>query len=594
MAVICRVISIKSEEWYIMKDSLKKFFKSFVDFKENKEIAKWLFTIGKNYKGYIFGFTVINLVTMLMSLASSIAGRFVVDTATNFSSDLFFKYIIIMLATTVVSIIISSVTGMFSSYVNEKFAFGIRAKMYDNVQRSKWYSLKKFHSGDMISRLSSDVDTIATVLITLLPNVIVTGVQLILVLVILFLNDPVLAWIGLIVGPVGMIAGLIFRRKYSKYQKMLRESHSEYYTFFQESLSKIGVVKTFQLEDHNNEVFSDIRNRRMKLVMKSAVLSNAMSSSMRLIYSIGYVVTFSWCAYRLTTASVDMNGMATFTYGTMTLFLSLVSQVQASIRALGQIIPKLYSLKISSQRIREISEIENEDYTQKDSTPKEISLKAKNVEFTYETDEGVVLSDLSFEVPACAHVGIVGTSGAGKTTFIRLLLALIKPDKGTLEYIDENGNSEAVCAASRRYISYVPQGNTLMSGSIRSNLLNANEDATDEQMWEALRLADAEKFVRNTHNGLDTIIGESASGLSEGQAQRISIARALLRNKPLLILDEATSALDEKTEARIFERIMANKDKTCFIITHRRSMLRYCDYVLEISEDSTVELRKND
>lgn len=576
-----------------MKKSIQKFFKSFMDFKENKEIAKWLYKIGINYKGYIFGFMVINLITMLMSLASSIAGRFVVDTATNFSSDLFFKYIIIMLSTTVVSIIISSVTGMFSSYVNEKFAFGIRAKMYDNVQRSEWYSLKKFHSGDMLSRLSSDVDTIASVLITLLPNVVVTCVQLILVLVILFLNDPVLACIGLIVGPLGMIAGLIFRRKYSKYQKMLRESHSEYYSFFQESLSKIGVVKTFQLEEHNNEVFSDIRNRRMKLVIKSAVLSNAMGSSMRLIYSIGYVITFSWCAYRLTTASLDADGMATFTYGTMTLFLSLVSQVQASIRALGQLIPKLYSLKISSQRIREISEIENEDYEKKDSSPKEVSLKAKNVEFTYETDEGVVLSDISFEIPANAYVGIIGTSGAGKTTFIRLLLALIKPDKGTLEYIDEKGNAEVACAASRRYISYVPQGNTLMSGTIRSNLLAGNKDATDEQMWEALKFADAERFVKNTQNGLDTVLSEAAGGISEGQAQRVSIARALLRNKPVLILDEATSALDEKTEERIFERLTKRREKTCFIITHRRSMLKYCDYILEIDEDGKAELRNN-
>lgn len=577
-----------------MVESMKRFLRSVFNFKENKDTAKWLFKIGKNYKKYIFGFLVINLITMLMSLVSSIAGRYIVDAATNYSSQLFYKYILIMLVTTVLSIVISSVSSIFSSYVNEKFAFGVRAQMYDNVQRSNWYQLSKYHSADMLARLSSDVDNIATTLITLLPNIIVTCIQLVLVLIILFMNDPVLAIIGLIVGPVGMIAGLVFRRKYSGYQRKLKESHSEYYSFFQESLSKIGVIKTFELENTNNDRFSDIRKRRMKLVMKSSVLSSAMGSLMRLVYSIGYVVTFSWCAYRLTNASVDVNGVATFTYGTMTLFLSLVAQVQASIKSLGNIVPKLYSMKISSQRIREISEIENEAYEEVSKTPEKVSLKARNVRFTYETDEGTVLSDLSFDIPACCRVGIVGTSGTGKTTFIRLLLSLVKPDSGTLEYLDENGMSETVSASSRRFISYVPQGNTLMSGSIRENLLYGNENATEEQMWQALEFAQAKGFVKKAQKGLDTVLVESSKGVSEGQAQRIAIARALLRDKPVLILDEATSALDEKTESEIFERLTKQSNKTCFIITHRSSMLKYCDMILRITDDGHAVLSKNE
>lgn len=577
-----------------MLESIKKLFRSMFDFKENKEISKWLIKLGKSYKKYIFGFLVINLFTMLLSLASSIAGRYVVDAATNYSSDLFYKYILIMFGTTILSIIISSASTMFSCFVNEKFAFGIRADMFDNVQRSEWYKLSKFHSGDMLARLSSDIDNIASTLITLLPNIIVTAIQLLLVLIILFLNDPVLAWIGLIIGPIGMITSLIFRKKYSEYQKKLRESHSEYYSFFQESLSKINVIKTFELEEHNNDSFSNIRKRRMKLVVKSSVLSSIMSSIMRLVYSIGYIITFSWCAYRLTTATIDANGIATFTYGTMTLFLSLVSQVQTSIRSLGNVIPKLYSMKISAQRIREISEIDNEIYEKSNNVPKRISLKAKNVKFTYETDDGSVISDFTFDIPANSHIGIIGTSGTGKTTFIRLLLALIKLDSGELLYIDENNNHEIISPASRRFISYVPQGNTLMSGTVRDNLLMGNESATDEQMWEALRFADAEKFLKKTQNGLDTILGESSSGLSEGQAQRIAIARALLRDKPVLIMDEATSALDEKTEARIFEKLTKRKDKTCFIITHRHSMLKYCDMIMEISDEGRAILTKNE
>ena len=329
--------------------------------------------------------------------------------------------------------------------------------------------------------------------------------------------------------------------------------------------------------------------------MKSSVLSSIMSSVMRLVYSLGYIVAFSWCAFRLSEATTYINSsgmeVATYTYGTMTLFLSLVGQVQGSIKMLGSVIPSMYSLVVCAKRIREITEIRDEDYSEKENMPETVSLKASHVNFTY--DHETVLKDLDFEIPANKYIGIVGSSGAGKTTFIRLLLSLINPDSGTLEYVDQNSNAEIACPSSRRFISYVPQGNTLMSGTIRSNLLTGNKDATDEQMWKALELADADEFVRNTQLKLDHEISEKAGGLSEGQAQRISIARALLRDKPVLILDEATSALDEDTEAAIFERITKQKNKTCFIITHRRSMLRYCDMIMEIDKNGNAKIRDN-
>ena len=188
---------------------------------------------------------------------------------------------------------------------------------------------------------------------------------------------------------------------------------------------------------------------------------------------------------------------------------------------------------------------------------------------------------------------ISGFLGAGKTTFIRLLLSLIKPDSGKLQYIDEKGNSEIVSVASRRFISYVPQGNTLLTGTVRDNLLLGDKNATEKQMWDALKFADAENFLKKSAKGLDTDLFEGAGGISEGQAQRIAIARALLRDKPVLILDEATSALDEDTEAMIFERITKQSNKTCFIITHRRSMLKYCDMIMEIDKSGKATLTDN-
>lgn len=574
-----------------MIKSFKKLFALFGDWENTKQTARWLFCLGKHFKRYIAVFLIINLLTMLMSLASAVAGRYVVDAATGFRSELFVQYIAVMLGTTLLSIVISMGANLFSSYVNEKFAFQVRADMFDRVQRSQWHQVSKYHSGDLLSRLTSDVDTIASNLIGILPNTIVLCCQLIIVLIILLQNDPTLAMIGLIVGPLGFLTATFSRKKYSIYQERLRESHSEYYAFMQETFSHIGVVKTFQLENANNAQFADLRQKRMKLVLKSAALGNTMSALMRLIYGLGYVAAFSWCAYRLTTATtyLDPSGaeVATYTYGTMTLFLSLVSQVQSSIRGLGGAIPKVYSLLVCAKRVREVTELNEENYTEEGRMPGRVSVRASNITFAYDEQNGV-LNGISFEVGAGAHVGIIGTSGAGKTTFIRLLLSLIQPNSGSLTYIDENGNEETASPASRRFISYVPQGNTLLSGSVRTNLRAGKPDATDQEMWHALEMADASEFLKKSPGGLDTVLTERAGGLSEGQAQRIAIARALLRDRPVLILDEATSALDEKTEARIFERITAECQKTCFMITHRRSMLRYCDSILEIDDDGRV------
>lgn len=572
-----------------------KYFKKLMNFirdwDNNKTHLIWLYNIGKGYKRYIIIFLFITLFSMLISLASSIAGKYIVDAATGFQSEFFIKYMLIMLTASIVSILFHAGANMFSSYVNERFSFSIKADMYDRVQRSVWYELSKYHSGDLLSRLTSDIDTVASTLVSLVPGLVVTAIQLVIVLGILLVYDPTLALIGLVVGPIGLIAAVMYRKQYSKYQIKLRDSQSEYYSFFQESFSNIGVIKTLQLEDENNNVFKNIREKRMELVIKTSALSSIMGSVMRLVYSLGYVVAFSWCAYRLSTATTYINAagieVATYTYGTMTLFLTLVNQVQGSIKSLGSVVPKLYSLVVCAKRIREITELEDEDYSEHTSMPESVSLRVNNVNFKY--DNEIILSNVNINIPAGKRVGIVGPSGAGKTTLIRLLLSLITPDSGIIEFDDENNNAEIVCPASRRFISYVPQGNTLFSGSVRTNLLIGNKEATEEQMWEALRFADADKFVRNNPLGLDCELSEKAGGLSEGQAQRIAIARAILRDKPVMILDEATSALDESTEARIFERITKEHNKTCFIVTHRSSMLKYCDMLIRIDENGSVQ-----
>ncbi len=559
----------------------KKILNGLPDWKDNRPVVAWLARLTKKHRKYIFGFLVINLLTMGISLGSAVAGKYVVDAT---AGDQWMP-IAVMLITSLVSIAISSFSSMFASYTGEKLSFGIRADLYDRVQRSVWHKLSKYRSGDLLSRLAGDVDAISGAIVTMLPNVIVSCVQLLIILCLLLYYDPMLALIGLIVGPLGLLCSVFFRKRYTKYQEALRQSHSEYFSFLQETMSSVGVIKTFQLEDANNARFQEIRDKRMDLVLRTARLSNLMHVLSRFVYGLGYVITFSWCAYQV---SVLHN----YPYGVMTLFLTLVSQLAGSIQGLGSVIPQFYSLMVSAKRLYQISELEHEDYSGKDTQPTAVSLHITDVNFHYEdeNDHRHVLRNLDLTVPAGSRVGIVGASGSGKTTFIRLLLALIKPVSGTVEYLDESGNAELASPASRRFISYVPQGNTLLPGSVRANLLSGNPDATEEQMWQVLEAADAADFLRKSPQGLDTVLSQSAGGLSEGQAQRISIARALLRDKPVLILDEATSALDEATESRIFRQISSLEGKTCFIITHRKSMLRYCDRILTIDSEGHATL----
>lgn len=546
---------------------------------ENIKLTKWMLTIVKPYYRYIIYVFLISIISMTISYVSTIVGKYVVDDAT--SGVINMRNMAWMCGTTIVSIVIGIGSSILSSYINEEFSFTLRKNFFNDIQRSAWLDVSRFHSGDLVTRLTSDIGSISDGLISIIPNTILIVAQLVISFGILFYYDKPIALFALIIGPIGALCMIIFKERYKKYQYELRSTESEYRSFMQENLSSLTVVKTFQREDSNEERMEDYRKKRLGLVFRNSRLSSVMGAVMKLVYSAGYVVAFCWGAYRISTGDI--------TYGTLTIFITLVSRVQGTISSLAGIIPQYYSMLISAKRICSVVDLQKEEYGDKTDMPKAVGVKVENVDFKYDKDW--ILRHLSFQAIPGDKIAIVGPSGTGKTTIIRLLLALTKPNNGSIRYITENGEEEIASPDSRRFISYVPQGNTLISGTISENLRFGYGDASEEDMMHALEMACADRFVKKLPDGLDTELSEKSGGLSEGQAQRIAIARALIGNKPIVILDEATSALDEKTEAVVLRNITDElTQKTCFIITHRRSMLQFCDKVLRLDENGTITM----
>lgn len=561
-----------------MKDKLKKLLGIFKDWDANKGHIRWLAAQGRPYTKQLLMLLGVSALSLVLSMASTVVGKYVVDWAV--TDGKIGAYAIVMGAVTLATIGIGLLSQLINAYLSERMHMGLVADAFDRVQRGVWLKLSKFHTGDLMTRLTGDISTVSGGIISIVPDTILLILQLGMAFGILFYYDRMLALFALVLGPITAVCMIGFRQKYQQYQLKLRESESEYRSFMQERLENITVLKAFQLEDQNSAFMADLRARRMKTVMSSTRLTMWLSALLRFVFRLGYVVAFCWGAYRISQREI--------TYGTMTVFLSLVSQVQSPMSEMAYLIPRAYGMLISAQRIREVCEVGGEDYAPRAGSPERVGVAMDKVTFGYGEED--VLREITLAVEPGERVGIVGTSGVGKTTFIRLAMAIVSPQGGSVRFFGERGFSEDACPASRRFIAYVPQGNTLISGTIAKNLLSGRGDATEAEMWKSLEMADAAEFVRKLPDGLNTEIGEHASGLSEGQAQRIAIARALIRDRPLLILDEATSALDEKTEARVLEGISRDLDATCLIITHRRSMLKYCDKVLEIDAGGRVRM----
>lgn len=540
--------------------------------KNNKKYFKWLIKISKSYKKEIFIIIFLNTIITLIGVFSSVANKYVVDMASSFSSNMYISIALVIILS-FMSLGLSAFSSIFNTYFIEKFSFGFRKNIYEELMNSRWNLIKKYHSGDILTRLTTDINNVSDGMFSIAAFVISLIVQLVSAFLLLMHYDASLALFAIILGPFTAFISVLFGVRLKKIQEMVQKSESKYRSFLQENISNISVIKAFSYEKESQKKLNKLRDERLYWVMKKSKLSTFANFFMGFAFSFGYLFAFVLGAIKLSQNNI--------TYGTMTAFLSLVSQVQRPIVSLANIIPKIISILASSGRIIEINTLEKEENSMNLNLKGVVGLKIKDLDFSYGNKE--IMKNFNLVIEPGEMVAIMGHSGVGKTTLVNLILYFLKQNKGTIEFFDKYGNSEKISSSTRKIISYIPQGNTLFSGSISDNLRVGKEDATIEEMEEALKNACALEFVSSLKDGLNTIIGEHGYGLSEGQAQRISIARALIKKSQFMILDEATSSLDMDTELNIIKNIMNLKERpTCLVVTHRKSILEYCDRIITI------------
>ena len=538
-------------------------------------LLKWLWKMWQGYRTQALMNVVIGLGVVALDLLFVWATKLAIDIATGVDTQFSLKWAIFLL----VCFACGQVgLGICSRWVSA--VLGVRAQnkiqhdLYARLLGSGWRELRAYHTGNLLNRLETDVYTVITLLTENFPSFFTTIVKFLGAFLFLFWMDKTLALIVVIIVPFFVICSKLYMRKLRRLTHVIRDNDSKIQSLLQESLQHVVVIKTLGRQRTMLDRLASLQNLLYRETIRKTKYSTVSSTVINAGFIAGYMLTFTWGTVSLQRGLI--------TYGALIAFIQLVGQIQGPARQLARYVPLFISAFTATERLMELENIRHEAVKGDRLLSGRVGLRLEHLTFAYEKGSKKIFDNFSYDFPPKSITAILGETGSGKTTLVRLLLNLIRPQAGSLYLYDAQGLRLEASPDTRCNFAYVPQGNTLLSGTIKENLLLGRPDATDEDLHEALRLAAAD-FISELPDGIESICGEGGTGLSEGQAQRIAIARALLRRAPFLLLDEATSALDTETERRVLQNIVGTfEGRTVIVVTHRPEVLQYCTQVLDL------------
>ena len=548
---------------------------------------KWIFSYSARYKGAIVFYVFLGILSTSLGLVSSVASKYMIDIITGYKTSKLAVMIVIMVGSALFSLVFDNVISRVSTKLSIYINSDIQADIFDKIVDADWLAINQYSNGDVLNRFNGDISTVSGNAISWLPTIIIAVYRFIATFIVILHYDVIMAFIALGSAPLMLLISRFLIKKQREYSKKVREMSSKLMTFEVEAFYNFDTIKSFGIAPYYSKKmrwwqgkFKDISLQYNMFTIKTNVLMSIMGNIVQFI-------AFGYCLFRLWTHDI--------TYGTMTLFLQQRSNLSSAFNNVVSIIPSFLNSSVSAHRIRELVELPKEVHIPESAELDALAddgfeVRMRDVDFSY--IEGTrVITESAFQACPGEIVALVGPSGEGKTTMIRLILGLIRPEEGQAVMVASDGREIAMNAETRHLFAYVPQGNTILSGTIAENMRMVKEDATDEEIIEALKISCAWEFVEKLPETINSSVGERGRGLSEGQAQRLSIARAVLRDAPVLLLDEATSALDVATERRVLKNIIGQKpNKTCIVTTHRPSVLNMCQRVYRVMETRITEL----
>lgn len=540
-----------------------------------KSILSWLWLSWRGNRIQAIANALLGLLDVGVSLGSVWAVKNAIDVASHSRSGSLYAAVAVM------GVLILCDFAINIAQIWVKNILGVRAqnrmqqRMLDRILRSEWHGRDKLHSGDVLNRLELDVSQVVTFLTETIPNTLSVLALFIGSFLYLFSMDALLAVIIIAVLPLFLVVSRVYVGRMRLLTRLVRESDSRVQSVLQETVQNRMLIKTLEKDAAMVGKLENTQSELRRNVVRRTVFSVFSNLILNFGFALGYLIAFLWSAVRMYNH--------TLSFGGMTAFLQLVARIQTPARNLTKLVPAFVSVLTAAERLMELEEnpLEPQGEPVYIAAGNGVGVRLEDVSYAYDAEEEDVIKDFSYDFTPGSCTAILGETGAGKTTLVRIILALIRPRKGRAVVYNALGEEHELSSLTRCNFVYVPQGNTLLSGTIRDNLRLGRLSATDDDMREALERACAD-FVFSLPEGLDTVCSEDGGGLSEGQAQRIAIARALLRDCNIMLFDEATSSLDPDTERRLLRNLLENSGKTIIFVTHRMAVVDYCDRVLRM------------